>query len=257
MKRAVLEVSVEGVDGLLVAQRNRADRVELCASVLEGGITPSIGMVRVALRQATVPVFVIVRPRGGDFLYSEAEFAAMCEDVEALQQLGVAGIVSGCLTAHGEVDAVRTAELLRLAKPMSFTFHRAFDMVREPLEALEILIKLGVDRVLTSGQSAHALEGLANLTLLGKAAGGRIIVMPCGGLRAVNIAQVYRETGLHEMHFAAHKSEASGMLYRNARVAMGGAPQEHEYLKTVTDPVTVRTTVEAVSAAADGPSGNA
>src|SRR6202161_2135080 len=115
MKRPLLEVSIEGVDGLLVAQENGADRVELCASVLEGGITPSMGMVREALRRARIPVFVIVRPRGGDFLYSEVEFASMREDVIALRELGVPGIVSGCLTAAGEVDEERTAELVRLA----------------------------------------------------------------------------------------------------------------------------------------------
>ena len=119
MKRPILEVSIEGVDGLLVAQDNGADRVELCASVLEGGITPSMGILREALRRARIPVFVIVRPRGGDFLYSEVEFASMREDVIALRELGVPGIVSGCLTAAGEVDEERTAELLRLARPMN------------------------------------------------------------------------------------------------------------------------------------------
>ncbi len=162
MKHPLLEVSIEGVDGLLVAQDNGADRVELCASVLEGGITPSIGIVHEALRRARVPVFVIVRPRGGDFLYSEAEFESMRQDVIALKQLGVPGVVSGCLTSDAEVDEQRTAELLRLARPMSFTFHRAFDMVRDPVQALEVLISLGVDRLLTSGQRATAIEGLAN-----------------------------------------------------------------------------------------------
>lgn len=245
MNRPVLEVSIEGVDGLLVAQDNGADRVELCASVIEGGITPSIGMVREALRRAHIPVFVIVRPRGGDFLYSEAEFESMRQDVMALKELGVPGIVTGCLTASGQVDERRTAELLRFARPMSLTFHRAFDMVRDPVEALEVLIGLGVDRVLTSGQHATAIEGLTNLKHLGKVAGGRIIVMPCGGLRAANIGLVCRETGLCELHFAAHKAEPSAMTYRNPRVAMGGTSQDHEYLKTVTDPTTVRSTVEA------------
>ena len=245
MNPPFLEVSVEGVDGLLVAQENGADRVELCASVLEGGVTPSLGMVREALRQAKVPVFVIVRPRGGDFLYSEGEFASMCQDVIALKELGVPGIVSGCLTATGEVDAERTGELLRLARPMSFTFHRAFDMVSDPQVALEALIGLGVERVLTSGQRPNAMEGLDNLKQFAQWAGERIVVMPCGGLRAANIAHVRRETGLHEFHFAAHRAEKSGMLYRNPLVAMGQTAQEHEYQKTVTDAATVRATVDA------------
>jgi len=245
MKRPVVEVSIEGVDGLLVAQDNGADRVELCAGVIEGGITPSIGMVREALRRARVPVFVIVRPRGGDFLYSEAEFESMRQDVIALKELGVPGVVTGCLTAGGEVDEQRTAELLRLARPMSFTFHRAFDMVRDPVQALEVLVSLGVDRLLTSGQRATAMEGLANLKHLGQVANERMIVMPCGGLRAANIGQVCRETGLWELHFAAHKMEPSAMTYRNPQVAMGGISQDHEYLRTVTDPTEVRTRVEA------------
>jgi copper homeostasis protein len=245
MTRPFLEVSIEGVDGLLVAQENGADRVELCASVLEGGITPSIGMVREALRQARIPVFVIVRPRGGDFLYSEAEFESMRQDVMALKDLGVPGVVTGCLTAGGEVDEQRTAELLRLARPMSFTFHRAFDMVRDPVQALEVLINLGVDRLLTSGQRGTAIEGLANLKHLGQVANGRIIIMPCGSIRAGNVGQVCRETGLWELHFGAHKTEPSAMTYRNPQVAMGMTEQDHEYVKTVTDPATVRSMVEA------------
>jgi copper homeostasis protein len=128
---------------------------------------------------------------------------------------------------------------------MSFTFHRAFDMVCDPVQALEVLIGLGVDRVLTSGQRASAIEGLANLKQLTALADGRIIVMPCGKLRAATIGQVWRETGLCEMHFAAHAAEPSRMIFRNAQVAMGATPQEHEYVKTITDPITVRTTVEA------------
>jgi copper homeostasis protein len=165
--------------------------------------------------------------------------------VIALKELGVPGVVSGCLTASGEVDAERTGELLRLARPMSFTFHRAFDMVCDPVQALEVLIGLGVDRVLTSGQRGSAIEGLENLKQLGALANGRIIVMPCGRLRAATIGQVCRESGLFEMHFAAHKAEPSGMIFRNAQVAMGATPLEHEYEKTVTDPMTVRNTVDA------------
>jgi len=245
MTRPFLEVSIEGVDGLLVAQENGADRVELCASVLEGGITPSIGMVREALRRALIPVFVIVRPRGGDFLYSEAEFESMRQDVMAFKDLGVPGVVTGCLTAGGAVDEQRTAELLQLARPMSFTFHRAFDMVRDPVQSLEVLINLGVDRLLTSGQRSTAVEGLATLKHLGQLANGRIIVMPCGSIRAANVGQVCRETGLWELHFGAHKTESSAMSYRNPQVAMGLTEQDHEYVKTVTDPTTVRSMVEA------------
>jgi copper homeostasis protein len=128
---------------------------------------------------------------------------------------------------------------------MSFTFHRAFDMVRDPAQAIEVLIRLGVDRLLTSGQRATAIEGLNNLKWFGQLANGRMIIMPCGSLRAANIGQVCRETGLCELHFAAHKAEPSRMTHRNPDVAMGGTAQDHEYRRTVTDAGTVRATVEA------------
>ncbi len=241
----LFEISVEGVDGLIVAQENGADRVELCANVLEGGITPSYGCVREALRVASVPTFVIVRPRGGDFLYSAAEFESMRQDILVCKKLGVPGVVSGCLTADAQIDSQRTAELVELAGPMSFTFHRAFDMVRDAEVALEALIALGVQRVLTSGLRATAIEGLTTLKHLGEVAGERIIVMPCGSIRADNVAQVCRQTGLREFHFAAPKKKPSTMTYHNPHIAMGATAPDHEYEKTVTDAATVRATVDA------------
>ena len=155
-----IEICVEGVDGLVAAQEAGADRVELCASLLEGGLTPSLGVVREALRVATIPFHVIIRPRGGDFLYSELEFGAMVEDVKAMRELGVAGVVIGCLTADGRIDADRTKALVEAARPMKVTCHRAFDMTVDYREALETLIACGVDRVLTSGQRDTAIEGI-------------------------------------------------------------------------------------------------
>lgn len=245
MSFPLFEVSVEGVDGLVVAQENGADRVELCASVIEGGITPSIGCLREALRVARVPVFVIVRPRGGDFLYSDTEFKSMRQDILALKKLGVLGVVSGCLRADAQIDSQRTAELVDLAGPMSFTFHRAFDMTHDAEAALEALIAAGVQRVLTSGQRATAIDGLTTLKHLGELSGERIIVMPCGSIRADNIVQICRQTGLREFHFAAPRKEMSAMTYRNPHVAMGATAQDHEYVKTVTDPAVVRATVDA------------
>jgi copper homeostasis protein len=245
MSFPLFEVSVEGVDGLIAAQENGADRVELCASVLEGGITPTIGSVREALRVATVPVFPIVRPRGGDFLYSHAEFESMRLDILAFKDLGVPGVVSGCLLADGQIDSKRTAEMVALAGPMTFAYHRAFDMVRDADEALEALIAAGVKRVLTSGLHATALDGLKTLMHLGELAGDRITVMPCGSIRPDNIVQICRETGLREFHFAAPRHEASAMIYRNPNVVMGDTAQDHEYQRTITDPAVVRATVDA------------
>jgi copper homeostasis protein len=244
-----IEICVEGVDGLVAAQQAGADRVELCASLLEGGLTPSLGVVREALRVGTIPFHVIIRPRGGDFLYSELEFLAMVEDVKAMRELGVAGVVIGCLTADGRIDADRTRALVDAARPMKVTCHRAFDMTVDYREALETLIACGVDRVLTSGQRDTAIEGLAILRDTAALADGRIVIMACGALDAGNIARVRRETGVDEMHFAALRTFKSPMVFRNPHVGMGGTAIEREYEITLTDPDSVKATIEAARAA--------
>src|SRR5581483_9465296 len=147
----LFEICVEGVDGAVAAERGGGDRVELCASLVEGGITPSLGTVRATVGAVRVPVMVMVRPRGGDFLYSPLEFASMRDDVAALRETGAAGVVFGCLTSDGLIDEERTRELVAAARPLSVTVHRAFDMTDDPEDALEALIRCGVDRVLTSG----------------------------------------------------------------------------------------------------------
>lgn len=244
----VIEICVEGIDGLLAAQAAGADRVELCASLIEGGLTPSFGTVRAALDLASVPFHVIVRPRGGDFLYSEAEYRSMLADVEALRDLGVAGVVVGCLTADGAIDEQRMSELARAAGPLNVTCHRAFDMTRDPAEALEALIRSGVGRVLTSGQRDTAVDGVSLLADLVRQAGDRIIILGCGGLDPRNIAGVRKKTGLTEMHFASLKEAPSAMRYRNPHVGMGGADLDREYRHTVTDEALVAATIAAARA---------
>lgn len=244
-----IEICVEGVDGLVAAQNAGADRVELCASLLEGGLTPSLGVIRAALGVATIPFHVIIRPRGGDFLYSDLEFRSMRADIEACRELGVAGIVLGCLTADGRIDEERMAALIAAARPMSVTCHRAFDMTRDIGEAVEALVRLGVDRVLTSGQRDTALEGLDNLKRTVEVADGRLIVMACGGLDAGNIAAVRRQSRADELHFAALEVTPSAMRYRNPGVGMGGTRLEREFELTVTDERAVRATIAAARAA--------
>jgi len=241
----LIEICVEGIDGLIAAQEAGADRVELCASLLEGGITPSMGMVRTALGLATIPFHVIVRPRGGDFLYSEAEHRSMEADVAMLRELGVAGVVVGCLLPDGTIDEARMTALVKAAGPLAVTCHRAFDMTRNPAEALEALIRCGVGRVLTSGQRDTAVEGADLLAALVRQAGERIIVLGCGALDPSNIASVLARTGLKEMHFASLKDVPSGMAYRNPRVGMGGTDLDREYRNTVTDGATVAATITA------------
>jgi copper homeostasis protein len=247
----LIEVCVEGPDGAVAAAQGGADRVELCASLLEGGLTPSLGVLRATLVAVRIPVMAMVRPRGGDFLYSDLEFAAMLDDVAAFKAAGAAGVVFGCLTADGDVDTGRTRALVEAAKPLAVTFHRAFDMARDPSAALEALIGCGVDRVLTSGQRPTALAGLDLLRRLAARAAGRIVVMGCGALSADTIATV-RDAGLPELHFSALQAVASPMRWRNPEIAMGAADVAREYRLTVTDPGRVRATIAAARGASAG-----
>jgi len=247
MSGPLIEVCVEGIDGLAAAQAAGADRVELCASLLEGGLTPSLGVVRAALEIATIPFHVIIRPRGGDFLYSELEYKTMLEDVTACRELGVAGVVIGCLTADGRIDEARVAELTQAARPLAVTCHRAFDMTRDPVEAIEALVRCGIDRVLTSGQRNSATEGVDTLRRVHDAARGRI--MACGELDAGNIADVVRRSEADEFHFAAPTTISSGMAFRNPHVGMGGTELDREFQLTLTDPDAVRRTIAAAKGA--------
>jgi copper homeostasis protein len=241
----LIEVCVESTDGLVAAQVAGADRVELCASLLEGGLTPSLGMVELALDVARLPFHVIVRPRGGDFLYSEIEFQAMRADVRALRRLGVVGVVVGCLTPEGAIDEARMAALVEDAGPLSVTCHRAFDMTADPLLAVEALVRCGVARVLTSGQHATAEAGAGIIAQVVRAAAGRLRVIACGGLDAGNIARVRAACDPDEMHFAALRQVPSAMIFRNPRIAMGGADPALEYTITVSDPAAIRATIAA------------
>ena len=245
MAKPLIELCVEGIDGFLAAQDAGADRVELCASLVEGGLTPSLATIRAAVKAARIPVHVIIRPRGGDFLYSEAEFETMRADIAALREEGVAGVVIGCLTPAGRIDEVRTKALVEAARPMSVTCHRAFDMTADAGEALEALIRCGVDRVLTSGQRDTALEGLAILRQANEQAAGRIVIMGCGALDAANIRTVRDGAGLGELHFAALRTIPSGMAFRNPHVGMGGTEKDREYELTITDMDAVRATIAA------------
>ena len=253
MPEPLIEICVEGVDGALAAEQGGADRIELCASLLEGGITPSIGVVREALARVRIRMHAIVRPRGGDFLYSAAEYASMLDDVVAIRDCraggrSIGGVVVGCLNPDGTIDEARMVGLVRAARPMTLTCHRAFDMTADPDAALEALIRCGVDRVLTSGLRRTAVEGIPVLRRLVERAGDRIVIMGCGELRPDTIGRVRRETGLCEMHFSAPSRFPSGMTFRNAALAMGGTDPEREYMHTLTDPDLVRATIAAARA---------
>lgn len=238
-----IEICVDSVEGAMTAARGGADRVELCDNLMEGGTTPSGGCIKLARANLSIGLQVIIRPRGGDFLYSDIEMAVMMEDVRLAKALGADGVVIGCLTAEGDVDQVRTATLVELARPMNVTFHRAFDMCREPRKALEDLIDLGIDRVLTSGQEATVLEGLDLICDLNKLAAGRIIVMPGGGLTARNVQKIATHSGVSEVHLSARSGVESKMKHRNSRCFMGGALRPPEFSWKTTDEGSVRSIV--------------
>lgn len=248
MAEYLFEVCANSVESCLAAQAGGADRVELCAGIPEGGTTPSYGTV-VAAREAMrrTHLHVIVRPRGGDFLYSPLEQRIMLEDIAQIRRLGADGVVVGCLTPDGDVDTVLLKRLVEAAGPMSVTFHRAFDVCRDPVRALEELVSLGCSRILTSGQQPTAEKGIPLLRQLREQAAGRIILLAGCGVNENNIARIAAETGIREFHFSAREEVESGMKYRNEAVSMGGSVQIAEYSRPVTTAGRVARTIAALT----------
>jgi len=240
------EICVDSVEGVRAALAAGAHRVELCADLLEGGITPSLGMIRRARAVDGIGLHVIIRPRGGDFLYDADEFAIMAADIDAAKAEGADGVVIGLLTADGAVDAGRTRALVERARPLSVTFHRAFDMAADPFEALETLIGLGIDRVLTTGQEATALDGLPLLSLLMDQARGRIVIMP-GGMTPKNVGRIVAALRPAEVHFAALVPAPSAMRVRRDGVYMGGELRPPEYDRPATSEALIRAVIAAAS----------
>ena len=222
-----IEVCAYSVESCRNAREAGADRVELCAGMWDGGLTPSAGMIREAKR-CGIPVFVMIRPRGGDFLYTEEEFAVMREDVEEAKRCGADGVVTGILLADGRVDVDRTRELVELAAPLPVTFHRAIDMTPDVVEALEGVIAAGCRRVLTSGGRNTAEEGIEGLRRMVLRAAGRIKVMAGSGVNGGNAGRLI-EAGVDALHLSGRASRDSGMTFRNPAVSMGGVPGIPEY----------------------------
>ena len=236
----IYEICVDSVAGVRAAKASGAGRVELCASLIEGGITPSRGMIRQARTVSGIKLHVIIRPRGGDFLFDDDEFASMEADIETAKAEGADGVVIGQLTADGRIDVPRARELTARARPLAVTFHRAFDMTPDPFEALEALVELGIDRVLTSGQEASVLEGLPLIGTLVERAGQRIIVMPGGGITLRNVDRIVNAAKPREIHFAALELVAGGMQFRRPHVFMGGELRPPVFDRFVTSADTIR-----------------
>lgn len=237
-----MEVCANSVSSALAAQLGGAKRVELCANLAEGGTTPSYAEIAMARNMLLIELFPIIRPRGGDFLYSDLEFELMKQDIKICKQLNCDGIVTGILTAEGKVDKTRCAELIELAKPMEVAFHRAFDMTVDLQQALEDLIELGVVRILTSGGKASAIDGAQTLAKLTVQAGHRIIIMPGAGINTSNITELISLTGAKEFHASARRQLDSKMIFRNKDLNMGNQTDEYSY--SITDTELVRNLLE-------------
>jgi copper homeostasis protein len=213
----------------VAAERGGAHRVELCANLLEGGVTPSVGLIAEVRRRVSIKLHIMVRPRGGDFCYTDDEIAIMRRDITVAKELGADGVVFGILDAEGTVDAKRTRELADIARPLKVTYHRAIDMSRNLLWSLETLIDLRIDYVLTSGGEQIAIEGKETLRRLVRAAEGRIVVIAGSGIQEHNVRQLLEETGVQEIHVGLNAPVPGPMRYRNEKISMGTVKgREHQ-----------------------------
>ena len=223
----VLEICANSYQSAINAEKAGAQRIELCSEISVGGITPSLGLLKKVMHSLSIPVQVLIRPRSGDFHYSNAEFDIMKENILQCKELGCAGIVSGVLHANNTIDIKRTRELIELSKPMSFTFHRAFDVVPKPKESLLELIKMGVGRLLTSGQKEKAEDGIDLLIELQKLAKNKLTILPGSGINSENCIH-FKNAGFTEIH-----SSASKIISMNTHSYFGNTPQTISDIDTI------------------------
>lgn len=243
-----LEICVDSVESAIGAARGGAQRVELCSALGEGGITPSVGLIRAVRDAVGIDVVLMIRPRGGDFVYSDYEFAVMREDILAARRLGANGIAIGILTAEGQVDVERTRRLVQLARPMQVTFHRAFDFAADVEQALEEVIATGADRVLTSGGLADADRGLERLAQLHAQAGNRIRVMAGGGIRESNVRALVQRTGVSEIHTSLNNCSGPAERNGNSLAGIGARAGESErFLVSEEDVRRIHAALESVT----------
>lgn len=236
MKR-LLEICCADAESVDAAIAGGADRIELCAALSVGGITPSKGLIDYACSKGSVPINVLIRPRPGDFIYNKIETGIMLDDIAYASKAGAAGVVIGALLKDGTIDIDTCKQLVDCAKGfgLSVTFHRAFDLCNDPITALENIMQLGCERLLTSGQASNALQGAEVIATLAKVADGRLIILAGAGVTPSNIAELIKLTGVSEVHASAKTIVESSMQYRNETTTMG-SPDLDEYSRTVTSP---------------------
>jgi len=230
-----LEICVDSLDSILACAEAGADRIELCSSLTEGGLTPSAGTLVQARALFPGEIAMMIRPRGGDFVYRPEEIAAMCADIELARDLGADAVVFGCLAPDGALDLVGIETLLDACDGFPAVFHRAFDVCAELPDALETLMEFGFERVLTSGGAASAMEALDLIAILVEQAGDRLDILPGGGIKATDVAEVIRRTGANQVHLSARSVQESLMTFRRPEVPMGALTVPGEYERRVAD----------------------
>jgi copper homeostasis protein len=240
MTRILLEICCGSIDDAIEAERGGAERIELCSALFLGGLTPSIGTIQEAKDRLKIPVMVMVRPRGGGFCYTEAEMASMERDTAAAIENGADGIVFGILLPDGKIDLARCRRIRKLTGDRQSVFHRAIDVTPDPLESLEQLVDLGVTRILSSGAKDSAPEGAGLIRQLVERAGGRIEIMPGGGIHPYQVREVVEKTGCSQIHLTAWRTATDTSTHANLGVTFGGAlyPPEDRY--SIIDPKLVR-----------------
>lgn len=237
-EQVLIEVCVDSVASALAAEGGGAHRVELCSDLLEGGLTPSAGLIELVRARISIGLHVIIRPRPGDFCYAEDEIEAMRRDIEIAKNLGVDGVVLGILDAAGNVDTQRTRQLTEWARPLSVTFHRAFDLSADLLQSLERVCATGADRLLTSGGEQQCVQGVEMIGRLVGAARGRLTIMAGGGIRSENAAAIIERTGVREIHVGLGSPVNSPIMQRNPRVSLVKAHgMEYEHTQVLEENV--------------------
>jgi copper homeostasis protein len=236
--QVILEICADSVESAVAAEAGGAHRIELCSSLLEGGVTPSTGLISTVRNRLSIDLYLMIRPRGGDFCYSADEFETMERDVLSAKQLGANGIVFGILHENGDVDIARARKLVEIARPLRTTFHRAFDMSRDLTKSLTDVIETGADRVLTSGGEQNVEDGIPAIAQLVQTGNGRISIMAGGGITESNVRGIIEQTGVEEVHASVRVRTPSPMRHRNEKISMGLAKgREYERITVFEDRV--------------------
>ena len=238
---------MESIESAIAAERGGANRVELCSSLIEGGVTPSAGLIDLARKKLSIGLHVLIRPRGGDFCYTSDEFDVMQRDVLAAKELGADGVALGILRSEGTVDVQRTRHLVDLARPLRVTYHRAFDMSLDPIGSLEDVVRTGAERILTSGGAENSIAGARTLRQLVDVAREQVIIMAGGGINPQNVRTLIDETGVREVHASLKSSMESPLSHKNEKISIGSL-EGREYQRFTFLEERVRQLVRAASA---------